>query len=60
MAASTHIDQVDNDAAQAAAAGFSRHIRICGRCNLLSERLCRTGRALRNEKYRTVMQRWRR
>ena len=54
------IEPVDHDAANLAATRFYRHIRRCGQCRLLDERLCRTGRQLRDEKYRAVMQKWRR
>ena len=60
MAAPAQIVPVDHDAVQAAATRFYRHIRRCGQCRLLDERLCRTGRQLREEKYRAVMQKWRR
>ncbi len=51
---------VDHDAVTAAASRFYRHIRRCGHCCLMSEKLCKTGRALRDEKYNAVMQKWRR
>ena len=54
------IDAVDHDAMNLAASRFYRHIRRCGQCRLLDERLCRTGRQLREEKYRAVAQKWRR
>jgi hypothetical protein len=60
MAAPAHIVPVDHDAVKTAASRFYRHIRRCGQCCLMSERLCRTGRQLRDEKYRAVMQKWRR
>jgi hypothetical protein len=60
MDAQAHIDPVDHDAVKSAASRFYRHIRRCGQCRLLDERLCRTGRALRDEKYQAVMQKWRR
>ncbi len=60
MAAQAQIVPVDHDAVQAAASRFYRHIRRCGQCHLLSERLCKTGRALRDEKYQAVAQKWRR
>ena len=60
MAAPVCIVAVDHDAVQATAVRFYRHIRRCSRCNLLSEKLCKTGQALREEKYNAVMQRWRR
>ena len=61
MAASARaIDAVDHDAVQAAASRFYRHIRRCGQCRLLDERLCKTGRQLRDLKYQAVMQKWRR
>ncbi len=54
------IDAVDHVAVNLAAVRFYRHIRRCGQCRLLDERLCKTGRALRDEKYAAVMQKWRR
>jgi hypothetical protein len=60
MAAPVCIEPVDHDAVQAAATKFYRHIRRCGRCCLLDERLCKTGRALRDAKYEAVAQKWRR
>ncbi len=60
MAAQAQIVPVDHDAVQVAATRFYRHIRRCGRCCLLDERLCKTGRALRDEKYQAVAQKWRR
>ena len=54
------IDAVDHDAVNLAASRFYRHVRRCGQCCLMSEKLCKTGRQLRDEKYRAVMQGWRR
>jgi hypothetical protein len=54
------INAVDHDAVSLAATRFYRHIRRCSRCNLLSEKLCKTGRELREEKYNAVAQKWRR
>jgi flavoprotein len=60
MAAPVCIVPVDHDAVKVAAARFYRHLRRCGQCHLLEERLCKTGLALRDEKYAAVMQKWRR
>jgi hypothetical protein len=60
MAAPAQIVPVDHDAVNLAAVRFYRHTRRCGQCRLLDERLCKVGRQLRDEKYRAVMQKWRR
>jgi hypothetical protein len=60
MAAPASFDPVDHAAVNVAAVRFYRHIRRCGRCHLLDERLCKTGRALRDAKYEAVAQKWRR
>lgn len=60
MVAPVRIVPVDHDAVNIAALRFYRHIRRCSRCNLLSEKLCKTGRALRDAKYEAVAQKWRR
>lgn len=54
------IDAIDHAAVQATAVQFFRHLRRCQQWDLPSERLCKTGRALREAKYEAVAQKWRR
>lgn len=56
----TPISPMNHDAVKEAAARFFRHVRRCGKCDLLSEHLCKTGGRLRDEKYQAVSQKWRR